>query len=197
MKLNIVTLCDKDYLPEKEEYPEGIDIIFCLGDLTDKWLKDRMEQINPRYGTFGIRGNHDWEYPFPDGIVDLNFKSHTFEIEGESLTLAGVPGSWRYKPYGHWLFSQMEMDDRVPCLPRADILLSHNSPANIGHERQGESLQENPDGPHQGFSALNAYVVTHQPRFLFHGHQHLRKRSQLQETSIIGCYGEDTHSIRW
>jgi len=195
--LQIVTLCDVELRVPENVYDVPIDFVFCLGDLDDIWMANRVEQLNPRYGAYGVRGNHDVEYPFPQSIRDLNFKSEEVVVGGRKIRLAGVPGSWRYKPYGYWLYYQDEMDEILAEMPAADIVLSHNCPVGIGHEQPGESLAEDNQGTHQGFTALNDYIARCQPAFLFHGHQHFRKTTAVQTTVVAGCYGEAKHEIIW
>jgi len=87
------------------------------------------------------------------------------------------------------------MAKQIETLPPCDILLSHNCPADIGHERPGESAKEYPEGVHQGFTAINAYIAREKPKLIFHGHQHIKKTTKLEETTVIGCYGETLHKI--
>ena len=194
--LQIITLCDVEGCVPKEEYETPIDLVFCLGDMDDIWVKNRVKRIAPRFGAFGVRGNHDIDYPFPDSITDLNFLTEDVTVDGRSIRLAGVPGSWKYKPRGNWLYSQEEMTEKLSVLAAADIVLSHNCPANIGHEKKGESLADDPDGTHQGFAALNDYIAAKKPSYIFHGHQHFEKESSVQGTAVVGCYGEQLHVVR-
>jgi len=131
--LRVVTLCDVDHrISDITASP--VDFVFCLGDLEDVWMANRVEALNPRYGAYGIRGNHDVNAPFPSNIEDLNFMNKAVVVDGRRVRLAGVPGSWRYKPYGRWLFYQDEVSEMTDAMEAADILISHNCPANIGHE---------------------------------------------------------------
>ena len=192
--LRVVTLCDVDHrISDITASP--VDFVFCLGDLEDVWMANRVEALNPRYGAYGIRGNHDVNAPFPSNIEDLNFMNKAVVVDGRRVRLAGVPGSWRYKPYGTWLFYQDEISEMTDAMEAADILISHNCPANIGHERPCESLAEDTFSVHQGFLGINDYISAKKPQFLFHGHQHLHKTTQIQETVVIGCYGETLHEI--
>jgi len=191
MNLNIVTLCDE--IPdEKVQYAEPIDLIFCLGDIEDYWLSQRITELKPAFGVLGIKGNHDSAGSLIHSRADISFQQQTIDLRGKSLTFFGIPGSWKYKPFGHWLYTQEEMQEKLTSIPRVDFVLSHNSPANIGHERRGETM---PDGVHQGFQALTDYIASHQPKFLFHGHQHARKISHIVGTTVVGCFGEELHSI--
>ena len=195
LSLNVVTICDSWSDLKKCSYELPVDFVFCLGDLADSWLRERVAKIAPRYGAYGIRGNHDDVKPFPSCVRDLNFKIEDVAVGPRVLRLSGVPGSWQYKPFGHWLYYQDEMSECIQDLPHVDILLAHNCPTGIGHERRGESLSENRQSVHQGFISLNDYVAAKLPAFLFHGHQHVRKTSRLEKTTVVGCFGEDFYNI--
>lgn len=195
MKLSIITLCDSFGRLKDDGYDQPIDLVLCLGDLDNPWLEQRVEKIQPTYGAFGIRGNHDGAFDFPAGITGLEFGVGIIPILNRNIRIAGVPGSWKYKESGHWLYTQREMQRRLEGLPACDILISHNCPANIGHERPGESEREFSEGVHQGFTGLNTYIEENKPAFCFHGHQHLRKTSLLGDTTVVGCFGEDYHEI--
>jgi Icc-related predicted phosphoesterase len=63
---------------------------------------------------------------------------------------------------------------------RADIIISHNSPAGT-HDR--------PDGVHDGYEALTSHIFRERPAYLFHGHQHVNKTTRVGNTLVVGVYG--------
>ena len=191
--MNVITISDTDWYEVPKHPVEDIDLVFCLGDIADSWIINRVKALNPTYGAYAVRGNHDPKSPAPPPVHDLCFRSITITPKHSTpITIAGIPGSWKYKGSGHWLYEQEEIEELVQTLPKATILLSHNSPAGLGHERQ-----ELPDSfsPHQGFHAITSYINRQHPLFVFHGHQHLQKKSTHAQSLIIGCYGEEYHSI--
>ena len=44
--LQIVTLCDVELRVPENDYDTPIDLVFCLGDLDDGWMSNRVEQLN-------------------------------------------------------------------------------------------------------------------------------------------------------
>ena len=64
--------------------------------------------------------------------------------------------------------------------PAVDVFIAHNSPRGV-HETD-------PD-VHQGFQALRDYLVTHSPKLLVHGHQHVNRETRIGDTRVIGVYG--------
>ncbi|TFG48878.1 MAG: hypothetical protein E4H33_03395 [Anaerolineales bacterium] len=70
------------------------------------------------------------------------------------------------------------MLDRFPPL---DVFLAHNSPWDV-HERDKDI--------HQGFEAFRNYIERVQPRYFFHGHQHVNETMVMGKTQVVGVYGE-------
>ncbi len=113
---------------------------------------------------------------FPPQITNLHLRVEDFM----GLRLGGLNGAFRYKPKGHFLYEQWEVDRFLSLFPRVDIFLSHNSPSGI-HDKE--------DGVHCGFSGLKAYIERMKPRLLIHGHQHLNCDTQFGGTRIVGVCG--------
>jgi len=155
----------------------GIDAVISLGDVPNGVL----EQARDSYGcpVFVVKGNHDTP-GLPQGISDL----HGTANQLGTLTLGGFQGCWRYKPTGHFLYDQHEVD--LSGFPRVDIFLAHNSPRGI-HDREDEV--------HHGFEAFNAYIIRTQPLLFLHGHQHLNKSTFLGKTECRGVYGQQVINL--
>lgn len=153
-----------------------VDVLISCGDLYDAAIRRAMAHYKPRH-TLAVRGNHDPDYPFGDGIIDLHLKTHM--IDG--VAFGGFKGSWRYKPKGHHLFDQFEVSSLMRAFPPVDVFVAHNSPAGI-HERDCET--------HQGFEAFLTYIDRAAPSLLLHGHQHKESQSIRANTQIIGVFGE-------
>ena len=89
-------------------------------------------------------------------------------------------GSRKYKPRGHFLYDQWEVEELLLSFPPLDVLLSHNSPRGI-HDREDEV--------HYGFDGLRAYISRAKPKLLIHGHQHVARESVCEGIRIVGVYG--------
>lgn len=153
-----------------------VDVLISCGDLYDAAIRRAMARYQPRH-TLAVRGNHDPDTPFGDGIIDLHMKTHT--IDG--VCFGGFKGCWRYKPKGHHLFDQIEVSSLMRSFPAVDVFVAHNSPTGI-HERDRDT--------HQGFEGFLTYIDRVSPPLFVHGHQHLESRTERGTTQIIGVYGE-------
>ena len=85
--------------------------------------------------------------------MDLHLRVVTL---ANGLRIGGFNGSWKYKPRGHFLYDQDEAAVLLQQLPAVDILVTHNSPADV-HERDADV--------HQGF--LDGLLVLLVTRTLF------------------------------
>jgi len=151
------------------------DVLLSLGDIVDTVILQAAEAWQCP-AVLAVRGNHDDDIPFPEPIIDLHLR--TLELGG--FRFGGLNGCWQYKPRGHFLYYQEEVETFLADFPAVDIFISHNSPRRV-HDRE--------DGIHTGFSALNAYIERTAPRLLLHGHQHLDSETQLGRTRVRGVFG--------
>jgi Icc-related predicted phosphoesterase len=152
-----------------------VDLLVACGDLTDETIRRVASRCTPRH-IFAVKGNHDSNAPFEAPIENLHLQMRHFG----GMAFGGFAGSWKYKPRGHHLFEQSEVDAALRTFPRVDIFVSHNSPRLV-HDRD--------DDVHIGFTAFNSYIATHHPRYLLHGHQHMNQETVVGSTRIIGTYG--------
>lgn len=172
--MRLLLLADIDEFHWKHDLGQA-DIILSCGDIDDQVILEAAES----YGCssiFAVKGNHDTNDSFTEPIVDLHLRVQ----EKERLSFGGLNGSWRYRPCGHFLYEQGEVENFLSSFPRVDIFLSHNSPRGI-HNKEDEV--------HYGFDGLRSYVIRTKPKVLIHGHQHVDKESRLDGTRIIGVYG--------
>ena len=151
------------------------DLLISCGDLPDEIILKAAEKCSCRQ-IFAVKGNHDSGAPFRDPIQDLHLNTISFE----GITFGGFCGSWKYKPRGHYLFEQSEVETLLSPFPRVDVFITHNSPHQV-HDRE--------DDVHTGFVAFNSYIMRSHPRFHLHGHQHINKESQIGQTRVIGTFG--------
>jgi len=151
------------------------DLLLALGDMADAVILEAAEAWNC-LRVFAVKGNHDSAGPFPEPIIDLHLR--TMEFGG--LRFGGLNGCWQYKPRGHFLYYQEEVEAFLEDFPAVDMFISHNSPRRV-HDREDEI--------HTGFTALNSYIARMAPRLLLHGHQHQERETRVGETRVIGVYG--------
>ena len=172
--MRLLILADIDDLHWRAETGHA-DLVIACGDTADSLILEAAAAFGCT-NIFAVKGNHDSQAPFPKPIIDLDLQIETFG----DLTFGGLSGSWKYKPTGHFLYEQDEVQEMLAGFPRVDVFVSHNSPLGI-HDK--------PDGVHTGFAALTEYFQRHQPRLLIHGHQHQNIETQLKKTRVLGVYG--------
>lgn len=173
--MRVIIIADDDSLVGKMD-GEAADLLISLGDIWDSTI----EKAKTEYGckkVVAVKGNHDSGAPFANHITDLHLT--VFEYEG--IVFGGFGGSWKYKPRGHHLFEQWDVSTALQSFPRVDVFVAHNSPSGY-HERDLEV--------HQGFEAFTAYIERTEPSYFIHGHQHVNRISKLNQTKIIGVFGE-------
>lgn len=141
------------------------DVLISCGDLVDAIIL-QTARIARCSRIFAVKGNHDGARPFPAPIVDLHLRAESFS----GLTFGGFCGSWRYKPRGNHLYGEDEVAAFLAAFPPVDVFVAHNSPRHI-HDRD--------DDVHLGFEAFGGYIRRVQPRFFFHGHQHVNQETRI------------------
>lgn len=155
---------------------ERADVLVSCGDMADGVILQVAHAIGCSH-IVAVKGNHDSGGPFPPPIVDLHLT--TLTICG--VRFGGFHGSWRYKPRGHYLYEQAEVERLLASFPSVDVFVAHNSPRHI-HDRD--------DDVHFGFEAFARYIERAHPRLFIHGHQHVDQETRLGETRVIGVYGQ-------
>jgi uncharacterized protein len=154
---------------------ESADVLISCGDLLDHTIAE-VGRVCAAARIFAVKGNHDTNQAFPPLIADLHLRTESHD----GLVFGGFHGSWRYKPRGHFLYDQGEVDRLLAHFPPVDIFVAHNSPRHI-HDRE--------DDVHFGFEAFASYIQRVQPRLVIHGHQHVNRESQAGRTRVIGVFG--------
>ena len=155
--------------------PGQADVLLSCGDVSDQVILEAANAYNCQV-IFAVKGNHDTPERFAKSIVDLHLQ--TSEYAG--FRFGGLNGSWKYKPRGHYLYEQGEVENFLLAFPAVDVFLSHNSPRGI-HDKE--------DGVHYGFDGLNAYLAKAKPKLLIHGHQHVERETVVDETRVLCVYG--------
>jgi len=151
------------------------DLVLSCGDVSDQVICEAAEAYSVEK-IFAVKGNHDSNVCFRDPIVDLHLRVEEYG----GLKFGGLNGSWRYKPRGHFLYDEWEVDGFLSSYPAVDIFISHNSPRGV-HDQEDEV--------HYGFEALKSYVQRAKPSIFIHGHQHVNNETKLGKTRIIAVFG--------
>ena len=143
------------------------DLIISCGDLKADYLSFLVTMA--RCPVLYVHGNHDTRYDadppegcdcIDDGIVEYN-----------GLRILGLGGCRKYHPGPHQ-YTEAEMRSRIrrlrlPLLRTGgvDIVVTHAPPRGLG---DGE------DPAHRGFEALVELLDKYHPKYLLHGHVHMR-----------------------
>ncbi len=178
--MKILVLADEECKAFYDHYVPGrlkeYDLILSCGDLKASYLSFIVTMA--RAPVLYVHGNHDEDYSRkpPEGCDCIE---DTIVVHN-GIRILGLGGCLRYRPGKHQ-YSEKEMRKRIAKLKwklwrhkGVDIVVTHAPPAGVG---DGE------DFAHRGFEALKELLDKYQPKYLFHGHVHLR-------------YGKDQTRVR-
>jgi len=172
--MTLLVIADDDSFRQRLD-SEPVDVLISCGDLADEVILETAAAARCAR-IFAVKGNHDGAGAFPSPITDLHFN---VERHG-GLVFGGFNGSWKYKPRGHFLYEQSEVERMLRSFPAVDVFVAHNSPRGI-HDKDDEV--------HVGFQAFVDYIQRSNPRLFIHGHQHTDAETQIGETRVVGVYG--------
>lgn len=189
MKLLIVSDQESKYLYDHFDKSKfsNIDLILSCGDLKPAYLSYLVTMVNAPL--LYVHGNHDDHYikmP-PEGCESIDGKLIVFE----GVRILGIGGSRKYRDGLHQ-YSERQMTLRIAKLyPQLvlhggmDILLTHSPALGLG---DGKDLI------HQGFPQFNKLLDRYEPKYHFHGHQHLNygyneRTIHYGNTTIINGFG--------
>jgi len=171
---------DSIYSLQIKERFGDIDLVLSCGDLPFYYLEFVATMLN--VPIYYVLGNHDRgpEYTAsgqvkaaPRGCINLDGRV----IEDRGLLIAGLEGSMRYNNWGPHQYTEWEMRAKIWRLwPRLllnrvfkgrclDILITHAPPYRI---------HDGPDLCHTGFRSFLEFMDRCKPRYLIHGHFHIR-----------------------
>jgi Icc-related predicted phosphoesterase len=168
--MTLLVLSDDDSVREK--IPKAhTDVLVSCGDIADSVILYVAQTVGCAH-VLAVKGNHDSGGPFQPPIIDLHLTTYPVV----DVRFGGFHGSWRYKPRGHYLYEQSEVERLLASFPPVDVFVAHNSPRHI-HDRD--------DDVHYGFEAFTRYIKRAQPRLFIHGHQHVDQETQLGVTRVI------------
>jgi uncharacterized protein len=172
--VNLLIIADDEFVARRVP-AQPADLLVSLGDLPDDIILQIAARCRCRE-ILAVKGNHDPATPFAGPIRDLHLQ--TVRIDG--LTFGGFCGSWKYKPRGHHMFEQDEVEELLANFPAVDLFVAHNSPRLV-HDRDDEV--------HLGFVAFSNYIARTRPRLFLHGHQHHDVETTIGQTRVIGTFG--------
>ena len=152
------------YVPGRlKEY----DLILSCGDLKAKYLSFLVTMA--RCPLLYVHGNHDTDYVKgpPLGCDCLDDQIVVFN----GIRILGLGGCRKYHPGAHQ-YTEKEMRRRIRRLrfmlwrtKGVDIVVTHAPPEGLGDAE---------DPAHLGFTALRELLDKYHPKYLLHGHVHLR-----------------------
>jgi uncharacterized protein len=172
--MRVLVIADEEQVDFDREL--RADLLISCGDLSEAFI-ERVAEMTLCRNILALKGNHDSSAPFPKPIKDLHLAVHT--VSG--LKFGGFNGSWRYKPRGHYLYEQAEVEKLLATFPPVDVFVAHNSP---------HLIHQWDDRVHVGFKAFNTYIERAKPQYFIHGHQHVNAETLLGDTRVIGVFGQ-------
>lgn len=195
--MKILALSDEECLALWDYYIpgrlDGYDLIISCGDLKASYLSFIVTMA--RVPVLYVHGNHDtgYERQGPDGCDCIEDKIVVYK----GLRILGLGGCLRYHPGKHQ-YTEKEMRKRIRALRwklwrygGVDIVVTHAPPRGVG---------DADDPAHRGFEALLELIDKYHPRYLIHGHTHLRygtdktREREYNGTHVINvCERYDLH----
>lgn len=169
--MRILALADEECLSLWDYYTpgklDGYDLILSCGDLKASYLSFLVTM--GKAPLFYVHGNHDTSYQkkAPEGCECIEDRLVTFQ----GLRILGLGGSMFYSGGAHQ-YTDTQMRRRIRRLHRkirraggVDIVVTHTPPHGLG---------DDDDYAHRGSEALREFLDKYHPRYLVHGHVHLR-----------------------
>lgn len=160
------------------------DLILSSGDLKAEYLSFLVTM--GRAPLLYVHGNHDTSYDRypPEGCDCIDDRLVVYN----GVRILGLGGCKRYHP-GKYQYSEQEMRRRIARLRfllwrngGVDIVVTHAPPRGIG---------DADDPAHEGFEAFRDLLDKYHPKYLLHGHVHLRygynnrREHQYEGTQVI------------
>ena len=169
--MKILALADEELMSFWDCYVPGrlkeYNLILSCGDLKAAYLSFIVTMA--RAPVLYVHGNHDTGYSVtpPEGCDCIDGDI----VEYNGLRILGLGGCVWYRP-GEHQYTEKEMRRRIRKLRwkiakygGVDIIVTH-APA--------KGLGDGDDNAHQGFESFLELMDTYQPKYLLHGHVHLR-----------------------
>lgn len=169
--MKILAVSDEECPAFWEYYTPGrlreYDLILSCGDLKADYLSFLVTVA--RCPVLYVHGNHDtgYEQRPPEGCDCIDDKLVVYN----GLRILGLGGCRRYHPGAHQ-YTEAQMRRRINRLRFAlwraggvDIVVTHAPAAGLG---------DSDDPAHWGFEAFLPLLDKYKPRYMLHGHVHLR-----------------------
>ena len=182
--MKILCLADEELMEFWDYYVPGrlreYDLILSSGDLKAAYLSFVVTMA--RAPLMYVHGNHDigYEITEPEGCDCIDAKI----VEYRGLRILGLGGCRKYRPGAHQ-YTEKEMRRRIQRLRwkiakygGVDIVVTHAPPEGVG---------DSEDIAHWGFGSFLELMEYYKPRYLLHGHVHLRYGS---DQTRVRHYGE-------
>ena len=169
--MRILALADEEVMAFWDHYVPGrlkeYDLILSSGDLHAAYLSFIVTMA--RAPVMYVHGNHDTGYAVtePEGCDSIDGQI----VEYRGLRILGLGGCVWYRPGAHQ-YTEREMRKRIRKLRweiakygGVDIVVTHAPPLGVG---------DGDDAAHQGFESFLELIDRYKPKYLLHGHVHLR-----------------------
>ena len=182
--MRILALSDEELMSFWDYYVPGrlkeYDLILSAGDLKAAYLSFIVTMA--RAPVMYVHGNHDTGYEAapPEGCDSIDGQI----VEYNGLRILGLGGCVWYRPGAHQ-HTEKEMRKRIRKLRwqiakygGVDIVVTHAPPHGVG---------DSDDDAHRGFECFLELIDRYRPRYLLHGHVHMRYgRVQTREREYHG-----------
>ena len=169
--MKILAVSDEECAALWDYYVPGrlseYDLIISCGDLRADYLSFLVTMAN--VPVLYVHGNHDGSYSLrpPEGCDCID--DHVLVYNG--LRILGLGGCRKYHPGPHQ-FTEEEMRRRIRKLHRkirkiggVDLVVTHAPIRGVG---------DSDDPAHWGFEVFRDLLEEFQPKYMLHGHVHLR-----------------------
>lgn len=182
--MKILAISDEECQALYDYYVPGrlaeYDLILSCGDLKSRYLSFLVTMA--RCPVMYVHGNHDTHYEKlpPEGCDCIEDKLVVYK----GIRILGLGGCRKYHPGSHQ-YTDQQMRRRIRRLryqlwkhKGVDIVITHAPPAGVG------SLEDN---AHRGFDCFLELIDKYHPKYLLHGHIHLRyARDKTREREYHG-----------
>jgi Icc-related predicted phosphoesterase len=168
LKILVVSDAECPHLWERfdSSIVEGVELIISCGDLKPEYLTFLATMLP--VPLFYVLGNHDRDTPASaydgcqsiDGRV-VNYKGIRFLGLGGVRSPAPMPLHYTEDKMTHRIYKLRRELRRQGGI---DVFVAHSAPAGLG---------DGADSYHQGFECFRDLIDRYNPKFCFHGHQHL------------------------
>lgn len=190
--MKILAVSDEECAALWDHYVPGrlseYDLIISCGDLKADYLSFMVTM--GRCPVLYVHGNHDTTYDHypPEGCDCIDDQIVVYN----GIRILGLGGCLRYHP-GDYQYTEKQMARRIAKLHwkirrlgGIDVVVTHAPPYGVG---------DAPDPAHQGFEAFVELMDLYKPKYLIHGHVHLRYQAGTGEKPPRERQYEDTTVI--